>query len=76
MRYIHYSYILVLYRKNKEHTNDARIDKKKSRARSERDDDGFGFTLFLVVVVVVIVVIIIIIVLPPVITKNKRIVWI
>ena len=47
MRYIHYSYILVLYRKNKEHTNDARIDKKKSRARSERDDDGFGFTLFL-----------------------------
>ena len=72
MRYIHYSYILVLYRKNKEHTNDARIDKKKSRARSERDDDGFGFTLFLVVVVVVIVVIIIIIVLPPVITPRIK----
>ena len=74
MRYIHYSYILVLYRKNKEHTNDARIDTKKSRARSERDDDGFGFTLFLlvVVVVVIVVIIIIIIVLPPVITKNKE----
>ena len=55
-------------------TNDTRIGKKKSRTLSERDDDGFGFTLFLVVVVVIVV--IIIIVLPPVITKNKRIVWI
>ena len=63
--------IIIVRIKN---TNDTRIEKKKSRTRSERDDDGFGFTLFLVVVVVIVV--IIIIVLPPVITKNKRIVWI
>ena len=66
--------ILVLYRKNKEHKRHTHRKEEEQDCFCERDDDGFGFTLFLVVVVVIAV--IIIIVLPPVITKNKRIVWI